>query len=379
MNFQYYLKQKEANLKAILKRASYWIEYLFWFIFSISKFKRYPEDVKKILIICTGALGDAFCAFRTAYNISLENKEKEVCLYLSQDYSSDFKKMFKISNLRFISEREISSNRFDITLLFNLDKGLFKYRKNFGFCVGNEYSSIKESILSLRDILILNRKMPPFQKHKMRQEREIAEIAGLSFPEKLSPLKKSSSKKIPKWKKLEKYIVIHPSGRNFSKIFGVGKNPSLAWPLERFSKISDFIIENYGLNVALTGTKDERFIAEKVLKKVKNGKKIFNLSGKISIAELCEVIANSKLLISIDTSSVHIAELYDTPIVALFGPTFFEEVGPYGNPEKQITLAHPEKCIRDRKKGSSYDAGNICMNSISIEEVKNAINKIIKN
>ena len=90
------------------------------------------------------------------------------------------------------------------------------------------------------------------------------------------------------------------------------------------------------------------------------------------------MIANSKLLISIDTSSIHIAELYDIPIIALFGPTFFEEVGPYGNLKKQIILAHPEKCIRDRKKGASYDADNICMNSISIEEVKNAINKLIR-
>ena len=133
MNFRYYLKQKEANLKEIIKRFSYWFEYIFWLLFSVSKFKRFPESAKKILIISTGALGDAFCAFRTAYNISLNNR-KRLFTFISLRIIQKILKMFKeVDNLKFISEKEISVNRFDITLLFSLNKNLIKYRKILAF------------------------------------------------------------------------------------------------------------------------------------------------------------------------------------------------------------------------------------------------------
>jgi len=131
------------------------------------------------------------------------------------------------------------------------------------------------------------------------------------------------------------------------------------------------------LKVIITGSKEEAFIGDKVLSYSRNKKGIFNFSGEFDIPELSSLVSLAKTVVSIDTSIVHIAEFTGTPIVALFGPTFHEEVGAYGDKNKQVNLAHPEKCIRDRRKGEAYDKDNICMRSISTGEVKKAINKVL--
>jgi len=118
-------------------------------------------------------------------------------------------------------------------------------------------------------------------------------------------------------------------------------------------------------------------LGERVLSYSRNKKSIFNFSGEFNILELSSLVSLAQTVVSVDTSTVHIAEFTGTPIVALFGPTFHEEVGAYGDKNKQVNLAHPEKCIRDRRKGEAYGKDNICMRSISTEEVKKAINNVL--
>ena len=111
---------------------------------------------------------------------------------------------------------------------------------------------------------------------------------------------------------------------------------------------------------------------------VRNQKRIFNFSGEFNIEELTSLVNKAKGVVSVDTSIVHIAEFVGTPIVALFGPTFPEEVAPYGDERKQVTVCHAEKCVQDRRKGACYGKRNICMDSIKTEEVKKAVDKVLR-
>ena len=127
---------------------------------------------------------------------------------------------------------------------------------------------------------------------------------------------------------------MHPAGRNFSKIIKDGRMPNLAWPFERFSETADYLTEKYNLKVLITGSKEEKFIGEIVSKKCKNKLKIYNVCGDFSFMEITTIMQKAKLLVSIDTASIHIAEFTGTPVIALFGPTFPEEIGPYGDKKK---------------------------------------------
>ena len=62
-----------------------------------------------------------------------------------------------------------------------------------------------------------------------------------------------------------------------------------------------------------------------------------DLRGKTSVHELAAVIKNSKLHLSIDTFTTHLAAGFDTPIVALYGCSYANSTGPWVPPAKQKT------------------------------------------
>lgn len=380
MNFNYKITQLLTDIKLFVRILFYWVEYFSWILFSLFKFKRYPKKIKKVLIVSYGALGDSFSSLRIAYNLSVANREIEFYLFVDKNSYDTIKIIAKNTDICIIRENDLTKENFDLTLLFNFTKDIKKYRDKFGFIIGNEYHSVKGSLHNMFNYFI-NKKNPPLWRHKIKQELEIAKLAGLHIPAKLISYRPKEDKNVSnllKENKIKIFGIIHPSGRNFASIFKAGKIPAMAWPLERFASIADYLIENYEFKIILTGTKDEKFIGDKVIEYAKNKKSIFNFSGKLDVNELVSLISHAKILLSVDTSVVHIAEFTGTPVIVLFGPTFYEEVGVYGDKNRQINLAHPEKCIRDRKKGFAYNKENMGMISITTEEVKSAIDRIIK-
>ena len=67
--------------------------------------------------------------------------------------------------------------------------------KNLGYCIGNEYSGLKASFFSMKNLFI-NNKIMPLWRHKIMQEIGIAKLAGLEISEKLIPLEKIKSNKV---------------------------------------------------------------------------------------------------------------------------------------------------------------------------------------
>lgn len=367
--------QKNAQFKNAVRRASYWVDYLSWFFLSSKRSSKLPKKTDKILVINHGALGDVFCSLRTVYSLAQLYSKKKFTLAVPNHYLKEIKKLETDLGFKIVSEEKISQKEFNIILLFNEPAHFKPFLPSF--YVGSEYSSLTGSFKYGKN-KFLNRKINPLLRHKMDQERAICKLADLPLPRRLkSPSLSISNEFKRKINRIGKYVLIHPSGRNFAEIVGQGEMPALAWSSEKFAEIADFIIEKYGLSVVLTGSKEERSIGDEIKKKAKNKASIFNLAGDSSVIDLASLVYLSELAISIDTSTVHIAELYDKPIIALFGPTFHEEVGPYGNPKNQITLSHPSLCIRDRRKGkASYFPGK-GMDSISTREVKNALVKLL--
>ncbi len=374
MRVGYFLRKKINQSHQLGRRLTYLAEYSSWFLFSFAKFKKNPifDGLNKILIINIGALGDVFCSIKTAYALKTKYPSKEISLLIPDNLLADVKFLEKSCNINIICEKDLEKNtKFDITFLFTLYSQFKKYKEKFGFSIGNEYSSIADSMQNLKNIF-LNRKIFPIKAHKFEQEFKILKKAGfyLDFKDYLIP-------KIEIKTKLKKdFVVLHASGKHFSKIFSEGKIPAYAWPLERFSQVADYLINEKNLDVILTGSLEESFINEKIISSVKS-KRIHNLAGKLNIAELASLVSQAKLLLSIDTSLVHIGELTNTPLIVLHGAGFPEVNGAYGN-KNQINIFHPKVCVKCRRKAECPEKENICMNSISIQEVKKAVNLLLK-
>jgi ADP-heptose:LPS heptosyltransferase len=130
------------------------------------------------------------------------------------------------------------------------------------------------------------------------------------------------------------YICIHPGSRNRLR----------QWPIEHFSSIGDFITQ-HGYQIIITGTTQEKMLAEKVCAKMHSAS--INLTGKTTIGSLAVLLKNSAGLISNCTGVSHIAAAIKTPSVII---SMDGEPERWGPPNKALHYTH------NWLKNKSYEA-----------------------
>jgi heptosyltransferase-2 len=108
---------------------------------------------------------------------------------------------------------------------------------------------------------------------------------------------------------------------------GVGKFVALApssvwatkrWPGAKFGELAQRIQAELGLATVIVGSEDDRAAAEEVMK---NSPSSVNLTGKTSLGALKSVLSKADLVVSNDSSPLHMAIAMGTKVVGVFGPT----------------------------------------------------------
>ncbi len=158
---------------------------------------------------------------------------------------------------------------------------------------------------------------------------------------------------IKKFNLPDDYVVISP---------GAGYSPKL-WISERWAKIADWL--SFNIPVVITGSNSEKSLIKEITSEMKG--KFVNLCGELSIRELAVLIEKSKLLISVDSASMHIASALSTPLIALFGFTDPVQWGPY--PVKNTNIV-----IFKRLKGQKFENN---LKNIEVEDVKKEVENIL--
>ena len=133
----------------------------------------------------------------------------------------------------------------------------------------------------------------------------------------------------------EDYIVLNPG---FSGIHRKGYRGHRAWPLSHWSKLIDLITRS-GRSVVVNGTIAESKYFASLLEKPG----VHSRFGS-SLAELVQVIAAARCMISVDTGSMHLAMALGTPTLALFGPTNPALTGPYPGKAQGIPISSGVDC-----------------------------------
>lgn len=103
-----------------------------------------------------------------------------------------------------------------------------------------------------------------------------------------------------------------------------GKN----WPPERFIEVARQLRQRTGAAIHLIGDAASRPLCEKLAAEIGPGTR--NDAGELAWVELGSLLKEMSLLITVDSSPMHIATATDTPTLALFGPNPPLRTGPYG-------------------------------------------------
>lgn len=107
-------------------------------------------------------------------------------------------------------------------------------------------------------------------------------------------------------KRREKVVVVAPGSKWFTK----------KWPLEYFNRVIKELEKREDTTVVVVGGKEEMFFNMSLANTT------IDLRGKTTLLELAEVIRRADIVLTNDSSPIHIASAFpNVRILALFGPT----------------------------------------------------------
>lgn len=150
------------------------------------------------------------------------------------------------------------------------------------------------------------------------------------------------------------------------------------WASKNWAKVIDAIHEK--CNLIFTGTPADKNLVEDILNLTTGMVNYTNLVGKTNVEELIELFSRSKLVISPDAGSAHLAWASSKPaVIAIFTCTPPKRFGPYGNVEQYYSVGANLSCQPCfKRKCLLKDGRNICQNFPEPDKIITIVNKMLQ-
>lgn len=118
--------------------------------------------------------------------------------------------------------------------------------------------------------------------------------------------------------------------------------PGKRWPADRFAMVAAELLRlGAAGKVVIVGGPGERGQCGPLLELAARDRRVVDLVGRTSVGQLMALVRASALVIANDSAAVHMAVGFDRPLVALYGPTQIELVGPYRREADVIQASAP--------------------------------------
>lgn len=380
-----YLKNIIINLLRITE--------VFIFYFKRGSAKKKVNDIKNIVIIHNGKLGDMVCTIP----VFLAIKKKNINAKITLCGNSVNKELME--NESCIDKYII----FDKKDPKNLIKNLKEYKFDFGilitpdflgayslFMSGVKYISVPNILngfspyetISYKIIrLLMNSVSHTMGKYAPREyfnfllsanilnENEINTEKVLSKPKDISI---NNVKKVFNQNNINDndfIIVISSSVANKIK----------KWPNDKWAKLIDSIYEGYRPRIILTGIKSDYNDIKEIESQIKPSTKIYNFCGYFNIDELKALISKASLFISVDTGPIYIAEAFGIPSIDIVGP-MDENEQPPKSAKNLVVVPKREKPEIHIMNARQYDKNEALrqINSIQVNDVYIQFEKLVE-
>ena len=168
------------------------------------------------------------------------------------------------------------------------------------------------------------------------------------------------------------------------------------WPIDRFARIVDWIINTYNMDVHLCGGVFEKEASECLSRSVKHREKVYNHVGETSFNEWSSIVQHALIVIGNDSATLHIAAATHRKCVCITGVYDKFQFFPYlvdelkENDSLPVTIIKEKPCAYCRTKGYFAGYGNakckmvikqgncaLCIAEITVDEVKEAITLLL--
>ncbi len=156
--------------------------------------------------------------------------------------------------------------------------------------------------------------------------------------------------------------------------------PHKKWTDEGYEEIIRRLRSKHNAKFIFFGTKSEIEINKKIINDLSQeypdaNTFLFDMTNKTTLTEFAWLLKNCNIVITGDTSGLHIALAMKTPTIAVFGPTPWQEIEMFGRGTR--LYAKDLDCMNCYDQFECTVKPN-CMERISIDEMVAAIEKYIR-
>lgn len=123
--------------------------------------------------------------------------------------------------------------------------------------------------------------------------------------------------------------------------------PLRQWDNKKWLALGKQIFEKYGFKIYLSGGKKDAGAAEALVQQMhKMGIDAASMAGKYNLKEMESVLAQAKLLVTVNTGIMHMGAAVGVPLVALHGATSVTRWGPLSENARNVWAHEPcQPCI----------------------------------
>ncbi len=154
-------------------------------------------------------------------------------------------------------------------------------------------------------------------------------------------------------------VVLHP-----------GSDASYLWPVDRWAALAEGLAAQGGGRLFLTGGPGDKELAAGI--QAASKAPILSLAGGTSLGRMAALIAEARILVSVDTCATHMASAVGTPCVALFGAGDPDIWRPYGEGHVVLRTQADLDCLGCKQARCALVAAggrHECMEGIPVDRV----------
>jgi len=366
------------RLQDKLSNLALWLDYLVYLLLNPFKFKAYPKEVKKILLVELFKIGDLLVATPVIEALKRAYPHAELDVLVLPSTATILENnphVNKIISYTTFSETKarLKQNSCDLGII--LHPGSWKISLLLLLAKIHYRVGCAKSGITYGKGYFLNKKVKPNTtwRHKIEDNldviRSLPVDQGLINAVERRPklyLQADVEAKMRKFLlgKKRPVIVMHPGSSHKTQ----------RWYPEKFAAVADYAQERFNATVVFTGANTDREQVQQItgIMKIKRN---MDLVGKTSFWEFASLIKNADLVLAVDTSAIHIASAFNVPTAALFGPTMPQFWGPTSK-ESRI-IQHNNVCAGCRRYECIIKTHE-CMKTISSEEVITAVKELMQ-
>lgn len=357
-----------------------------------------PENIKNILIIQLGDIGDVVLTTPTLWAVKEAYPEARLSILLREGNGSlleadpsiyktyEVKKYtgsFLVKAIRQIGFiRELRQEHFD--LVFDLrsdERGAF-----MSFITGAPIraSLYHQDVSPWRNFLFTHLVRPSQENVRTSfgaAEQSLRIVRGFGIETKattpklwiLEPVRERMQRLVSdlysSWRgndqtEVKRWITLNPFSRWAYK----------EWTDDKWVQIVDWLWRDFKIAAVIVGSEAERKRASELASACIG--KASNLAGKTSLVELATLLSLSSLHVGVDSAAPHIAAAVGTPTITLYGPSDWRDWAPVG--DRHRVVVPDMDCVPCHKKGCNGNGRSECLETLGIEPMQTVIREVLK-